>query len=890
MVAASAAALAFSPAPGRLWGATWGLGLLALAGAEHAAWALGQWANIDQVANVFPVFLPIAVAAAVNPAQPALRRARAQHAVVALAAGWLATILPRPASVALLAVLTFAAIWVDVPSLRRRPRTPRTHWWGPIGATVALTCAICIALIGRSRTDVSILAVEWGIAAWIFGTIWPRGRFWTAVATAGLLGGAWLVTQAGEPPPTWLAIGLPIAAGTALAGAITHGRKFVLAGVAATLTAAVLAVNAPETTLIRSLELARATAISRPESLSRALAGPPDSAMATLAGPVALWHTRERTLVELDAQVLSTTGRARDAERLAGVIAGCATVGRARARVVGDDFGLVSQALAEQGFSAIEAAAPDAKLPALLAARDSEMRSLWLRSQVRLIAAPAPLVAWAGKPADALVFVTRRPFADGRALPIADWLVQASARALRAGGAFVAVVPSLDSRPEAVAVAARAVAMQFPVSSLWLPAAGAETAILVGAPAAIDADRLSACALRSRIWLATRGLQTATDLGALAIADNVWMAQLPSYNVSKDTGSLAPGKIALAEFDFSRATALSAFEPALHATLASRQGTSRAALTVFAASAQGDIELALRKAHGLAGQPGATQALEPLIRPLLDRAGTTAAEAAKEGAASPKWDSALAAIDGALIIHPASAEAQCLRGEILLERMQFEQASTALARCTELAPRNVRGWDRLAFARLRLGDSVGAEAAARRAVSLAPDWWEGTLHLGVLLKNKGSLDEAERWLRRSAQAAEALPDAGRTHPHIALAEVFLRRGAFEQALAEANHAESREPTATSAYLSGAALAKLGRLPEAESKFRLAVQRDSKLIAARNDLGVALADRGDYLQAADAFRRVLALQPNNAAARENLDRLTPLLRGLSAPTPSPTLPP
>lgn len=888
VLTASTAALAFAPAPGRWWSAVWGLGLVALAGAEYAAWGLGQWADVDQVANLFPMFLPIAVAAALNPAQPALRRAGAFHSLIGLAAGCFSADLPRPAALALLMLLTFAATQVDSQFLHWSPPQRRAPWWGAFGATAVFTSAICIAMIGRSRTDVSVFAIEVGIGAWIAGALWPTGRLATGLAAIGLLTAAWIATQWGESPSIWLVVGLPLACGAAVAGTVSHGRNFVSAGVVATLAVATLVVNAPETMLIRSLELARAAPISRPESLARALSPTPDAAAGSLVGPVALWHTRERTLVELDSHVLSATGRARDAERLAGVIAGCTTAGRARARVAGDDFGWVATALSEQGFSMIEAAAPDAKLPALLAAQNTEMRSLWLRSQVRLIAAPAPLAIWAGKPADALVFVTRRSFADGRSVPIDDWVVKASAFALRGGGTFVAAVPSLDSSSAALARAARAVGNHFPVASLWLPAAGAETAILVGSAAAIDADRLSSCAQRSRVWLASRGLQSATDLAGLAVADQAWMAKLPSNNPDKGMAALTPGEIALAGLDFSGATALSAFEPALHATLAPRQATSRAALTVFAASAKGDLELALRQAHALADQPGASQALEPLIRPILERARLTAAEAAKEGASSPKWATALASIDGALIIHPASAEAQCLRGEIFIERLQFDQAAGALSRCTELAPRNAASWDRLAQARHHLGDAAGAEAAARRAVSLAPDWWEATLHLGLLLSAKGSFDEAERWLRRSAQAADPLPDAGRSRPHLALATVHLRRGAFDLALAEAHLAESREPTATSAYLNGAALDGLGRTSEAESKFRLAVQRDPQYIEARHDLGVALANRGDYVQAADAFRRVLAAQPNHAAARQSLDKLTPMLRSL-APLPAPETP-
>jgi cytochrome c-type biogenesis protein CcmH/NrfG len=65
---------------------------------------------------------------------------------------------------------------------------------------------------------------------------------------------------------------------------------------------------------------------------------------------------------------------------------------------------------------------------------------------------------------------------------------------------------------------------------------------------------------------------------------------------------------------------------------------------------------------------------------------------------------------------------------------------------------------------------------------------------------------------------------------------------------------------------------LRRYAEAEEDFRRAVLDDPSLIEARGAIGQLRAMEGDWTNAAEAFRAVLARDPSNAAARENLNRV------------------
>jgi predicted TPR repeat methyltransferase len=80
-----------------------------------------------------------------------------------------------------------------------------------------------------------------------------------------------------------------------------------------------------------------------------------------------------------------------------------------------------------------------------------------------------------------------------------------------------------------------------------------------------------------------------------------------------------------------------------------------------------------------------------------------------------------------------------------------------------------------------LRDSIGAAAAYRRALELKPDYAEAALNLGVVLQEKGCVDDAMRAYREAYRLrpemfgtiAMALTSA--PHGRLWLDEVALRR-------------------------------------------------------------------------------------------------------------------
>lgn len=860
-----------------------GAAIVLLAVPERVIALVARGAGTAIAANVVVVLVPLLIALALLPAAYALRRAGWKHLAFVLIGWWLGVAVPGWAGAAILFLLVGLTRRVDLPLQGLLAPGTRSRRWAMVPAIAALGAGGALALAGRLRTDTSPHVLLVAAVAVVVGALWPRGGAWMFAAFAALFVWAALLARDAIELSPWLQVGAPIALSIGAAGAMLSGRSVILAALVATGFLAALLPALPAGPLASIMASSRVESRERQPALSAVQSLPPALAEWSLAGPVLAWRTGALPLIELEGQTIGTSGRARDAERMAGVIAGCTAHGRSRARVVGDDLGLVATGLVEQGFSTLDIAAPDGALPTFLAKNNEELRSLWLKTGLRLLTVPGPLLVWAGAPADTVVIVARSAESDGRMGIPSDRALRALRRSLGSGGSMVLVVPALWANPKVLGATARAVSAHFNTPSVWLGPAGAETAIFVGAETPITRERLHACADRSSRWLGGRGLAGAPAVGALAIAGRSWMKIQPPISSMAEflprSGS-APVPLAWVGLDLSEANALDAFNADLHEVLAPLQATNRAALGVFAASALGDIETALRSARAMAAESGASVALEPLVRPLLDRARATAALGQKSGANSPKWDQALAEIDAAVLLHPASSEAQCLRGEIYAARRQADPARKAFERCTELSPANAIAWDRLGQLRRDSGDLDGAESAWRKALSLAPERWEANLNLGILLSSRGRFDEAERWLRRAAAQGENDPGEGRSRPHLALAYLHLRKGNGELALAEAERAEAHYPNSQSAFFSGSALVQLRRFADAEPKFRLALNREPEHVQALHELGRCLEVRGDIQGATDAFRRVVAAAPANADARADLDRV--LAKSLASP--------
>jgi tetratricopeptide (TPR) repeat protein len=160
-------------------------------------------------------------------------------------------------------------------------------------------------------------------------------------------------------------------------------------------------------------------------------------------------------------------------------------------------------------------------------------------------------------------------------------------------------------------------------------------------------------------------------------------------------------------------------------------------------------------------------------------------------------------------------------------------------------------------------DAPWSEFVTRRALEFDADNPDVVAKLGRLLRRIGRSQEALEYLERYSQMVPAdyqgvgqigscLSDLGR----FAEAEPYLRRAV--EALDDG----------TSHYNMGAMLAATGRLDQAGTEYRRALERDPDDLDARGNLAVLLVRTGRLAEAEREFARVLERDPENAAVHTN----------------------
>jgi arylsulfatase A-like enzyme/thioredoxin-like negative regulator of GroEL len=164
----------------------------------------------------------------------------------------------------------------------------------------------------------------------------------------------------------------------------------------------------------------------------------------------------------------------------------------------------------------------------------------------------------------------------------------------------------------------------------------------------------------------------------------------------------------------------------------------------------------------------------------------------------------------------------------------------------------------------RLDEAARAYAAAMRLSKvLAPSV---AVSLAEVSLARGDLDEAAR----AAELGSSADDFGRAA--VVAAEVDLRRGRFDAALARAQTAEARlraqaaPPVAGLAFVRGDALARLGRYPEAEAALREEIRMFPGGVRAYASLALVVALQGRADESAGILEAMQRARPGAETAR------------------------
>lgn len=178
-------------------------------------------------------------------------------------------------------------------------------------------------------------------------------------------------------------------------------------------------------------------------------------------------------------------------------------------------------------------------------------------------------------------------------------------------------------------------------------------------------------------------------------------------------------------------------------------------------------------------------------------------------------------------------------GAALLNAGRAQEAFDAFQRALELSPNSYASHVGLGNAYLELARPAEALPEYQEAVRINPERFEARYNIGLALKAQGLLDEAIEYysyvgtrlgmagraheaLRFLAKAVELRPE--RSASHNALGNAYLMLEWLDQALEEYDKAvELDSANAEAVYNTGMVLERLGRLDEAETRFRQFVE-------------------------------------------------------------------
>lgn len=250
-----------------------------------------------------------------------------------------------------------------------------------------------------------------------------------------------------------------------------------------------------------------------------------------------------------------------------------------------------------------------------------------------------------------------------------------------------------------------------------------------------------------------------------------------------------------------------------------------------------------------------------------------------------------------LASHPAvspekadQALALSSEGWQLWQSQKFEQASDKFRQATALDPNNANAWNGLGWAEFNGGDEKAAESAFKQCLAIQKNHRAAMNGLGQIAFAHHDFAAAEKdWLAVAKDAPAASEG---------LAKLYLLQGKFEQAskyadmaaaspgadpfarqLAEAAKSGKLDPQlkaelepaapASSDVMRGWAQLNQGHLNQAAEIFRKVIAQNPQDAAALNGLGFALINLGKPAEAKPQFEKCLQLDPNEAGARNGL---------------------
>jgi len=153
----------------------------------------------------------------------------------------------------------------------------------------------------------------------------------------------------------------------------------------------------------------------------------------------------------------------------------------------------------------------------------------------------------------------------------------------------------------------------------------------------------------------------------------------------------------------------------------------------------------------------------------------------------------------------------------------------------------------------------------RRTLEMQPDFWDADYNLGTALLGRGQVDEAIFYCDKAVRMQPNDPDA-----HVAFANALLQKKRTDDAIAHYQKAVAIRPDYFLArYGLGHALLEKGKLDAAIEHSRAALLIQPNNADCHTVLAIALDEKGQWAEAIQHYERALKISPQSISALNNL---------------------
>lgn len=229
-------------------------------------------------------------------------------------------------------------------------------------------------------------------------------------------------------------------------------------------------------------------------------------------------------------------------------------------------------------------------------------------------------------------------------------------------------------------------------------------------------------------------------------------------------------------------------------------------------------------------------------------------------------DQALLELTRAVQINPTLAEARTNLGNIYLQKGQVEQALREYRQALNILPNDPKTLNNLGNAYLQRNELQSAAQSYLKALDLDPTMTDAHRNLAHVYRRQGRTEKAFEHLRIAVELAPQ--DA---ENYLALGRLYLEQKNLPAAQETLSKALFYNPSLTAARIElGNVYLEMKRTDWAIEEFSAALQNNDVLsVYAWFGLASAYHQEKQYEEAENAYRQVLARDPQNTAALQNL---------------------